>query len=114
MNAQLLLDESGKEGDHLVLAVVDKDLSGLLLELRQPVQQLPLVRVAGLAGHGGNAGPDRHLFIEEFDGFGPLQQAPAQGAFGLIAHKEHRGAAAPQIVLQMVPDPASLAHTAGG
>ena len=114
MNAQFLLDEPGKKGDHLVLAVIDKDFSGLLLELRQPVQQFPLVRVAGLAGHRDNAGPDRHLLIEEFDGFDPFQQAPAQGAFGLIAHKEHRGAAAPQIVLQMVPDPASLAHAAGG
>ena len=39
---QLLLDEPGKKGDHLVLAVIDEDFSGLLLELRQPVRQIRL------------------------------------------------------------------------
>ena len=42
---------------------------------------------------------DGDLFAEELDRLGPLQQAAAQGALRLIAHKDHGALGPPQVVL---------------
>ena len=56
----------------------------------------------------------RNVLTKELHGFCPVLQLPAERALRLIAYEQNDAFLAPQVVLQMVADPARLAHAAGG
>ena len=97
----------------LIIAMVDEHHAGLLPEARQPLQQTVLVRVTGGALQGGDLRVDGDFFAEELDFLRTVLEFSAQAAFRLVTHKEDHAFRPPEIVLQMVPDPACFAHAAG-
>ena len=96
------------------IAVDHKDLLGSGAEAADPLQQMIPVGVGGQTGEIDDAGVDGDLLTEELDALGALQQTAAQRALTLIAHKDHGGLGAPQIVLQVVANAAGIAHAGGG
>ena len=57
---------------------------------------------------------DADLLAEQLYDGRAFEQDPAQGALRLIADEQDRGFRPPEIMLQMMADPARFAHSAGG
>ena len=98
-DAQLVVQGLGEQLGDGAVPVDHKDLLGLGGEVFHPGQQVGPVRVGGQALEVDDAGLNGDLFAEELDRLGPLQQAAAQGALPLIAHKDHGALRPPQVVL---------------
>ena len=79
-----------------------------------PVQQVVPVGVGGQAPEIVDGSVDGDVLAEETDLLGPLQQMAAQGPFPLVAHEDHGALRPPQVVLEVVADPAGVAHAGGG
>ena len=93
--------------------MVHKDGARADREAFDPIQQSLLIGVATGAVEGANLGVDGDGLPEELQFLGPMQERMSGRAHGLIPHEEDRVLWIPQIVFQMVPDAASVAHTAG-
>ena len=98
-DAQLVVQGLGEQIGDGAVPMDHKDLLGLGGEALHPGQQMAPVGVGGQALEVDDAGPDGDLLAEELDGLGPLQQAAAQGALRLIAHKDHGALRPPQVML---------------
>ena len=102
-------------GRYLPVSVDHEDMLGLgLPEAGDPFQQMIPVRVGAEAGKVLQAGPDGDLLAEELHALRSLQQLAAQGALSLEAHEEDCTFRTPEVVLQVVPDAARVAHAGGG
>ena len=110
----LVVEGLGKQLGDRAVAVDHKDLLGGGGEAADPVQQVGAVGVGAEALEIHNAGVDGDLLPEELHRLGPLQQAAAQSALGLIAHKDHGALPPPQVVFQVVADAARVTHARGG
>ena len=109
-----LIQVPGEQLGDLTIAVDHKDLLGGGGEVLDPRQQVVPVSVRGQALEVDNAGIDGDLLAKQFHGLSPLQQTAAQRALCLIAHKDHGALLTPEVVLQVVADPAGIAHSRGG
>ena len=58
--------------------------------------------------------PDGDFLAKELYVVRPVQDAPPQGALGLVAHKQDGGLRTPEVVLQVVADAARVTHAGGG
>ena len=65
------------------------------------------------AGQSVDLGADPDLLSEQLYLLGPFIDGAAQGAHCLISDKEDRRFLPPQVMLQMVADPAGFTHAAG-
>ena len=93
--------------------MVDENRLRLFLEGLYPVQKALLVGVAARAVQDGDLGVHGNILAEQPHLLHPVQQRPPQRALGLIARDEDDIFRHPEIVLQMVPDAARVAHAAG-
>ena len=97
----------------LDVSVDHKDLPGFGVKVVDPAQQAVPVGMGGEAVEVDDPGPDGDLLTEELDRFDAVQQAAAQRALALVAHKDHGGLLPPQVVLEVVADAARVAHAGG-
>ena len=70
--------------------------------------------MAARAVQDSDLGIHGDILAKQPDFLYPVQQRPAQRALGLIARDKDDVFRHPEIVLQMMPDTARVAHTAGG
>ena len=57
---------------------------------------------------------DGDLLAEELDALGPFQQMPAQRPLALEAHEHHGALRPPEVVLEVMADPARITHAGSG
>lgn len=69
--------------------------------------------MSALARQQANFTVHPDVLSEQPDLFRALVEFPAKSPLRLIAHKQDRALLAPEVVLQVVPDPPRLAHAAG-
>ena len=94
-------------------AVVDVHLARHGLDGLQPFHQPLPVGVAAHARQLADLGPHLDLFSEQPHVGGSFHQSPAQSAHRLVAHKQNGAFRPPEVVFQVMLDPARLAHAAG-
>ena len=94
--------------------MVDKHVRGLLLHGIDPAQQPLLIRVAAHTGQNGDLRVYGDLVTEDLHALGTVVQLAAERADRLITHEQHRALRPPEVILQMVPDAAGVAHAARG
>ena len=95
------------------LPVDHKNCLRLLAESAQPPQQAVAVGVRRQPVDVFHGGADGNLTAEDPHPFLPLQQPASQCALRLKAHQHHRIFAVPEMIFQMVTDPAGVAHSRG-
>src|SRR3546814_1310359 len=61
-----------------------------------------------------DGGTDRNVMAEDADPLRAFDQASTERATSLVARDQHAAFASRQVVAQMVPDAAGVAHSAGG
>ena len=111
--AVFLCQAAGKSVSHRVISVYNKDLLGFCLKTADPVQQSCLVGMSGHALHHDDFGADQDRLAEQLDLIRAVEQLPAGRSFRLIADEYNGGFRPPQIELQVVADPARVAHAGG-
>src|SRR5690606_29434366 len=79
-----------------------------------PGQQFLLISMGGKAADRVDIRPDLDFLPENPDHFLTVNDPPAKGAFRRKADKDDAGFPAPDIVLEMVADPAAGAHAGTG
>ena len=104
----------GKAVDHILFAVYQEYSSGLLGDLLEPLEHLISACVAGKAGDLHDIGVYDHLLAKHFDPLCPIHQQSAQGARCLIAGKDDGAIRPIEVMLQVVPNAACIAHARGG
>ena len=85
----------------------------LLLETADPFQQAILIRMSADACQIADLCVDLNFFSEELHFLRTLVDAASQRTDCLISGEENRALFSPQVVLQMMADPAGLTHAAG-
>ena len=104
-----------KHRRHLPVAVDHENVLGLgLLELADPIHQMVVVGVGAEALEIHHLGPDGYLLTEQLHTGSAVQQGTAQRTGRLEAHEHDAALRPPQVILQVVPDAACVAHTGGG
>jgi hypothetical protein len=76
-----------------------------------PFSQVILVRVTTERTDPLDLSFDREGPPHHADLCGPVQDIPPQGAPGLVTHEEHSVPVVPDVVLDMMPDPAPGTHS---
>lgn len=99
---------------HLLVAVDHEHLPGPGAEVLDPPQQAVPVGVGGEAMEVDDPRPHGDLLAEELDRADAVEEPSAQAALGLIAHEHHGALRPPEVVLEVVANTASVAHTGGG
>ena len=92
----------------------DKYLLRLFLKCLNPAQQPFPIRVTADAGQPAYLSLYLDFLTEQLHMLCTLQKCPPQCPVCLIAHKEDRRFLSPEVMLQMMLDPARIAHTARG
>ena len=78
-----------------------------------PGQQALFVGMAADSGETGNLRLDLDGFSEELNRLGSFENLASEAADRLIADKEDRALPAPEVVFEMVLNPARVTHAAG-
>ena len=110
---QLGAQPLGKLLTHLGFPMLDKHQPGLGRKILKPADQAVHIGMAADARQAFDVGVHLDVLPEQPHPFGSVKQRPAQGVFGLIAHKQDGVFPPPQIVLQMVADAPRFTHSAG-
>ena len=75
-----------------------------------PFEKFRQVGVAGKPVDGVNARPHRDVLVKNAHSFGAVDDLPRQGAHRRLADEHDAALRAPQIMLEVVADPASGGH----
>ena len=95
---------------HYRFFTMDKERRLASPDAAAPCEQLPLVGVSGKSVDRMNRAADWNLFTEEPHMLGAIDDLPCNRTRGSKTNEDDRGFSAPQIVSQMVTDPASRTH----
>ena len=108
LERQVLADPLGEPVERVVFTVDEDEAVGG--RLADPVEQDWLVGVGGEPVHGPGLGGDGDLLAEDADLLRAVDDLAAEGADGLVADELHAGPLVPEVVPEMVEDPATGAH----
>ena len=108
MGAQLGLQPSDAFG----LAVHQQDGAAHRQPVGHPSPQLAAVGMGGVGLEVANAGAHFDFFALDTNGGSARKKQVAERSRRLIADQQHRGVVPPEIVLEVMADPAGIAHTA--
>ena len=93
--------------------MVNENRLRLFCKCLDPIEKALLVCVTACAVQDGDLGVYGDILAEQPDLLHAVQQCPSQRALGLIARDKNDVLRYPEVVLQVVPDAARVAHTAG-
>ena len=113
-DAKLVTDRFLEAGDDSGFTMDQHDSLGFLLHGGDPFEQTIPVSMAGEALDHFDPGFDGDLLTKNPDRLCAINQRAAEGTPGLVPDKNDRGILAPEIMLEMMADPAGFAHPAGG
>ena len=105
--SEFCLQSLSKQIAHRILAMYDKYLLRLFLKCLNPAQQPFPIRVTADAGQPAYLSLYLDFLTEQLHMLCTLQKCPPQCPVCLIAHKEDGAFLPPEVVLQMMLDPAA-------
>ena len=90
--------------------MVDEDLEVRISEVGKPFEQPFLIRMGRKSTQGVDMGSDSNLLAKKPDGLRPINDPSPNRTFRLIADEDDVGFGPPEVVFQVMLDPAGVTH----